>query len=270
MKQLLQNARWIGLALAALGIVKSSECTAGPLVLRGTATVATVYDDFVYEGTVRRLPFATHVGDTFTFFLSIESQSPSPGVASGSATFTSTIDGVQLLHHQLEVFVGNDIDVSLLLLAEPAIVDYSAIVGDVILIRHPLDFDATASAGMTGVSGAPSFRLNLGFLESFPKGLSEYPAILSENSIPQDPAIWESFSHRELAIRFGNLSFVGAYINTMTLIPEPSSVAICACCCFCGLGRIRPRRHGGFSGRVQPASKRSKHQRRLGDHGPRA
>ncbi|HYO23742.1 MAG TPA: hypothetical protein VEQ85_02220, partial [Lacipirellulaceae bacterium] len=130
----LQNARWIGLALAALGIVKSSECTAGPLVLRGTATVATVYDDFVYEGTVRRLPFATHVGDTFTFFLSIESQSPSPDQPSGLVSLHGTIGGAPLRHSQLAAYITNDQGVRMLALAEPADVDHPALVGDAIII----------------------------------------------------------------------------------------------------------------------------------------
>ena len=76
MKRVLQITRRFGLLLFALLVGASiSACTAAPLLLRGTATIATVYDDYEYEETVRRLPFAAQVGDSFQFYLTIESVS---------------------------------------------------------------------------------------------------------------------------------------------------------------------------------------------------
>lgn len=108
MKLLKPSARRIGLALCTLCGVCRSKCAAAPLVLHGTATIATVYDDFVYEGTVRRLPFAAQVGETFPFTLSVQSRASTPNESSGHATFQASIGDVQLQHSQLDVFVRNN------------------------------------------------------------------------------------------------------------------------------------------------------------------
>jgi hypothetical protein len=237
MKRALQIIRQFGLLLfALLGGASISECAAAPLLLRGTATMATVYDDYEYEGTVRRLPFAAQVGDTFQFYLSIESQLSAPDRPSGSATFRSTIGGVQLEHNQLEVVVANNSGVSLLTLAVPRIVDMPGIEGDGIFIRRDYRFGTTDYAGTTSMASGLDFGLDLGFLEYVPQGRPPYPAILNDVSIPQDASAWQAFSDREIALWFENTTFVGAYIDDIVVVPEPSTLSIGGCCCLSWLG----------------------------------
>lgn len=237
MKRALQITRQFGLLLSALlGGAWISECTAAPLLLRGTATMATVFDDYEYEGTVRRLPFAAQVGDAFQFYLSLESQLSEPDRPSGFAAFRSTIGGVQLEHNQLEVVVTNDSGVSTLTLAEPRIEDMLAIEGDGIFIRRDYRLGNRYYVGTTNVPGGLDFQLDLGFLESDLAGRRPYPAILHDRSIPQDASTWEAFSDREIALLFGNSTFVGAYITDIVVVPEPSTLSIAGCCCLSWLG----------------------------------
>lgn len=224
MKRELLGAGWIGLvAVATFSSGWISECAAAPLLLRGTATIATVYDDYEYEGGDRRLPFAAQVGDSFQFYLSIESQLSEPDRPSGFAAFRSTIGGVQLEHNELEVVVRNDSGVALLTLAVPRVVDMMAIEGDGIYIRRDYRLGTTDYAGTTDGSGGLKFGLDLGFLEYDLAGRLPYPAILHDVSIPQEASTWQAFSDREIALWFENFTFVGAYINEMVIVPEPSA-----------------------------------------------
>ena len=237
MKRALQITRLFGLlSCALLSGASISECAAAPLLLRGTATIATVYDDYEYEETVRRLPFAAQVGDSFQFYLSIESQPSEPDRPSGFAAFRSTIGGVQLEHNQLEVVVTNDSGVEPLLLAHPRVVDMMAIEGDGIFIRRDYRLGNMYYVGTTNVSGGLDFKLDLGFLESHSAGRRPYPAILNDVSIPQDASTWQAFSAREIALWFENTTFVGAYVSDIVVVPEPSTLSIGGCCCLSWLG----------------------------------
>ncbi|MBA4104194.1 MAG: hypothetical protein C0485_00420 [Pirellula sp.] len=244
MKRFRRIATQFGLLLFALLVSAwTSECAAAPLLLRGTATIATVYDDYEYEETVRRLPFAAQVGDSFQFYLSIESQLSDPDGPSGHAAFRSTIGGVQLEHNELEVAVRNDSGVALLTLAVPRIVDMMAIEGDAISIRRDYRRGTTDYAGMTNVPGGMDFQLDLGFLAYDLAGRRPYPAILHDVLIPQDASTWQAFSDREIALWFKNTTFVGAYVNDIVVVPEPSTLSIGGWCCLSWLGiRFAPRR----------------------------
>lgn len=257
MKRFRRIARQFGLLLVAfLGSASISECAAAPL-LRGTATIATVYDDYEYEGTVRRLPFAAQVGDSFQFYLTIESQLFEPDQPSGFAAFRSTIGGVQLEHNELEVAVRNDSGVALLTLAVPRIVDMMAIEGDAISIRRDYRRGTTDYAGMTNVPGGMDFQLDLGFLAYDLAGRRPYPAILNDVSIPQDASTWQAFPHREIALWFKNTTFVGAYIDDIVVVPEPTALSI-SCGGFLSLLGVRfaRRRSHHFPG-SRSTSKRS-------------
>jgi hypothetical protein len=241
MKPVKQIARRIALVLFALCGVGGLNCVAAPLVLQGTATIATVQDDASFPGIIGPLPFAAQVGDAFTFSLSIESQTPAPGRPSGHATFQAEIGGADLSHSILDIFIRNNSGVSQLTFAEPRDIDAGAIVGDAISIEKPDEFADAEYLGTTDIADTPRFKLELGFMEYVPRispeELQVYPAILNDRSVPQDAATWQAFSDRELAIRFENLSFVGAYINAVTAVPEPSSFSICSYWCLYWLKR---------------------------------
>jgi hypothetical protein len=247
MKPVNQIARRIGLALITLFCgVGTSACMAAPLVLHGTATIATVHDDFVFQGTIPRLPFAAHVGDTFPFTLAVQSQTPAPNKPSGHATFQATIGVVQLQHSQLDVYVSNNQGVKWLALAEPGDYDTLAIVGDSISIRQPDSASATEYLGAANLAGAPRFRVELGFLEyvltTFPQELQTYPAILNSLTIPQDAETWQAFSNREFLLWFDNGTFVGVHINGINAVPEPLTLSMLGWCCTPWLGRRLTRR----------------------------
>lgn len=226
MKQILQNARWIGLLLALLCGTASSECGAGPLLLRGTATVATAANGFNTDLSPSPLPLAAAIGDTFTFELSIDTQL-APGTPPGHrTTFSARIGEDELLDTELVAHVIDDALIFTRLIAEFIDIDSFGATGDQIVLFNPSD--VSRSSGRVLSLHAPSFQTTFLFTSS----LSVQPPfslLLAGTQIPVHSTPWQAFSQREMSLDFANGSYLGAYITAVNVVPEPSAFSLLSC-----------------------------------------
>lgn len=220
MKEVKPVAQRIGLVLFTLCGVCGSKCTAASLVLHGTATVATAASvlnpDLI---SYTPLPLNVSVGDVFSFKLSINTTLAPTSPPGYQATFSAVIGGADVVDAGVVVQVFDD---SLI---------YSRNVAEIIPIDSVGALGDQISSYIFGSSGhilsmhASAFQTNLLFTSS----LSYEPpfsSLLTNTHVPGDTSTWQSFSQRELALSFDNRTYLGAYITTITVVPEPATVAI--------------------------------------------
>jgi hypothetical protein len=224
MKRVTQIARRIGLALLALCVACGSKCVAAPLVLYGTATVATaVHGLNPALMSYSPLPLNVAVGDAFSFQLSIDREY-SPGTPPGyRTTFTAAIGAADIIDEGLIAHVVNDSLIDPRHIAEFIDLDGGPTPGDAVLLFNR--DDVTRNSGRVLSAIAPAFETQLLFV-SF---LSDQPPsspVLTDASLPGNPQAWNLFSQREIALSFDNRSYLGAYITSISVVPEPATVSI--------------------------------------------
>jgi hypothetical protein len=237
MKQFLNDARWIGLMLfALLSGACDSECAAGPLVLRGTATVATAANGLNPDlMSFSPLPLDVSVGDIFEFELSIDTIIL-PGAPGGyPTTFSARIGGVDVVDAGLLTLIFNDSFIYAEYIAEFIFADDTGGLGDRIRTYIP------GSSGHLLSAQAPAFQTSFLFTSSVSSSL------LTNTQVPDDTATWQSFAQRELALAFDNRSYLGAYITSIAIVPEPTTFSLFAFSVIALLGRNslkrEPQRH---------------------------
>lgn len=222
MKRVLRSARWIGPALLALiNGVFGAPCAGAPLlVLRGTATVATAANGLNLDLiSFSPLPLSVSVGDVFNFQLSIDTE-PSPGTPTEyHATFSAHIGDVDAIDAGLIMQVMDDAFLYNQYIAQSIFDDSFPAVGDRIRSYTP-----TISGHL---SSTPNAAFQTDFL--FTSSLSLNPpfsSLLVGNQVPESTVTWQAFQQREMALSFANRSYLGAYIDTFAIVPEPSSFSV--------------------------------------------
>jgi hypothetical protein len=225
MKQAKAIARRIGLALFTLccGVGKST-CTAAPLVLHGTATIATaahgLSDDLI---SINPLPLAVLIGDTFQFRISIDQTTSASEPPSYPATFSAEIGGVEVVDAKIAAYVFDDSLIEPRYIAEQIFVDAIPAFGDQFAFSD-VNF---ASAGHLLSEQAVTFKTS--FLFTSPLSFQPHDSsLLTSTQIPKDTTTWQAFFQKELSLEFDNRSYLGAYIDTIAVAPEPSAFALVA------------------------------------------
>ena len=219
----------IGASIAVLGLFQP-KAVATPITLQFETTVASIHGLPLGPTEVHApLPFAIAEGDPLTGTFTYEPETGS-GLYSQSGQLVFKIDGLELIANQFQIAVANDgfggIDTPGRY-ADPGrtpVVDIAAFRADRITVTC-----ANFGSGYCGtIAGNDEFRFTTQLLFEDSSNLQ----LLTSTDLPAEPALWNGFKHQELQIGFNNGffagDFIGAYIDTVQQVPEPSALLLTA------------------------------------------
>jgi hypothetical protein len=207
------------LGLYCLGAATASQ--AGPVTFRFEAEVASVGMGLPSGGAISPLPFLVQPGDSIAVRFSF-----TPSSGAGSYPQLSPVN-ISILDHELTVsafqitVLNNDLGVLDVpgRIADPwaaGNVDRQAFLAD----RISLSCLGGGEPYCGSFESAPELRFipTIAFED-------EDLGLLQSEDLLADPAIWNSFSGRELSLQFNNHVYIGAYIGSVQVIPEATTIS---------------------------------------------
>jgi hypothetical protein len=209
----------------------AAPSTASPLTLEFHTTVESAADFALGPiETNSPLPFPISVGDPISVTLTYE-----PG--SGMGTYVQSgqleirVRNQQLLTSPFQITVANDAN---------GIIDTRGRVA--VAFAPSVDrgqFDAdrvviSCTGGLGSYCGVVPDHSEFKFLSQLVFEDDVDLSTLSTSELFSDIAVWNSFRNREMHVAFNNGAFFGAYIPSVSMVPEPSvaSLALSALICY--------------------------------------